>query len=80
MSCSTRPSRLDRTSLWWTVDIVFGFYVRKMPYDVVYGGLAAAIGLLIWMYLTALVILLGAAFNAEWLTSVSERDDRLALL
>jgi membrane protein len=36
-----------------------------MPYDVVYGGLAAAIGLLIWMYLTAVVVLLGAAYNAE---------------
>ena len=47
------------------MDIVFGFYVRRMPYDVVYGGLAAAIGLLIWMYLTAVVVLLGAAYNAE---------------
>ena len=36
-----------------------GLYVRRMPYDVVYGGLAAAIGLLIWMYLTAVVVLLG---------------------
>jgi membrane protein len=51
--------------LWWLVDIVFGLYVRRMPYDVVYGGLAAAIGLLIWMYLTAVVVLLGAAYNAE---------------
>jgi membrane protein len=47
------------------VDIVFGFYVRKMPYDLVYGGLAAAIGLLLWMYVTALVVLIGAAYNAE---------------
>jgi len=39
--------------------------VRKMPYDVVYGGLAAAIGLLLWMYVTALVVLIGAAYNAE---------------
>jgi len=60
------------TILWWTVDIVFGFYVRKMPYDVVYGGLAAAIGLLIWMYLTALVVLLGAAYNAEWFESFAK--------
>jgi membrane protein len=48
------------------VDIFFGVYVRKMPYDVVYGGLAAAIGLLLWLYLTAIVVLLGAAYNAEW--------------
>lgn len=57
------------TVLWWLVDIVFGVYVRRMPYDVVYGGLAAAIGLLIWMYLTAVVVLLGSAYNAELLDS-----------
>jgi uncharacterized BrkB/YihY/UPF0761 family membrane protein len=28
--------------------------------------LAAAIGLMLWMYLTAMIILLGAAFNAEF--------------
>ncbi len=57
------------TVLWWIVDIVLGAYVRRMPYDVVYGGLAAAIGLLIWMYLTAVVVLLGSAYNAERLDS-----------
>ena len=43
-----------------------------MPYDAVYGGLAAAIGLILWMYLTAMVVLLGAAFNAERNTAESE--------
>jgi membrane protein len=59
------PGAAVATILWWAVDIFFGVYVRKMPYDVVYGGLAAAIGLLLWMYLTAMVVLLGAAYNAE---------------
>jgi uncharacterized BrkB/YihY/UPF0761 family membrane protein len=36
-----------------------------VPYAIVYGGLAAAIGLLLWMYLTATIVLLGAAYNAE---------------
>jgi uncharacterized BrkB/YihY/UPF0761 family membrane protein len=39
--------------------------VRKVPYNVVYGGLAAVIGLLIWMQLSAMIIFLGAAWNAE---------------
>jgi membrane protein len=60
------PGAAFATVLWWVVDIVFGVYVRKMPYNVIYGGLAAAIGLLLWMYLTAIVVLWGAAFNAEW--------------
>jgi membrane protein len=59
------PGAAVATVLWWVTDVCFGFYVRKMPYDAVYGGLAAAIGLILWMYLTAMVILLGAAFNVE---------------
>jgi membrane protein len=59
------PGAVVATVLWWTVDIAFGWYVRKMPYDTVYRGLAAAIGLLLWMFLTAIIVLLGAAYNAE---------------
>lgn len=59
------PGAAVATILWWSVDGFFGLYVRKMPYEVVYGGLAAAIGLLVWMYLTAMIVLLGAAYNLE---------------
>ncbi|HTX14950.1 MAG TPA: YihY/virulence factor BrkB family protein [Candidatus Baltobacteraceae bacterium] len=59
------PGALVSTILWWAVDIGFGWYVRKMPYDAMYRGLAGAIGLLIWMFLTAMIVLLGAAYNAE---------------
>jgi uncharacterized BrkB/YihY/UPF0761 family membrane protein len=51
--------------LWWLADILFGFYVKRVPYSIVYGGLAAVIGLLIWMNLSAIIIFLGAAWNAE---------------
>jgi membrane protein len=59
------PGAAVATVLWWAADISFGWYVRKMPYDVLYRGLASAIGLLLWMFLTALIVLLGAAYNAE---------------
>ncbi|HEX4076748.1 MAG TPA: YihY/virulence factor BrkB family protein [Candidatus Acidoferrales bacterium] len=59
------PGALVATILWWAADIIFGWYVRKMPYDAMYRGLAAAIGLLIWMFLTAMIVLMGAAYNAE---------------
>jgi uncharacterized BrkB/YihY/UPF0761 family membrane protein len=36
-----------------------------VPYNVVYGGLAAVIGLLIWMQISAVIVFLGAAWNAE---------------
>ena len=62
---SVLPGAILATLAWWFVDLCFGFYVRKMPYGVIYGGLAAVIGLLIWMELSAIIILLGAAWNAE---------------
>ena len=59
------PGAMVSTVLWWVTDLSFGWYVRKMPYDVIYRGLASAIGLLLWMFLTAVIVLLGAAYNAE---------------
>jgi membrane protein len=59
------PGAAVATLLWWIADVVFGAYVRRVPYSVVYGGLAAVIGLIIWMQLSAVIIFLGAAWNAE---------------
>jgi membrane protein len=59
------PGAMVATLLWWLANVLFGFYVRRVPYGVVYGGLAAVIGLLIWMQLSAVIIFLGAAWNAE---------------
>jgi len=59
------PGALYATTLWWLVDVGFGFYVRRVPYSVVYGGLAAVVGLMIWMQLSVIVVFLGAAWNAE---------------
>jgi membrane protein len=59
------PGAMIATLLWWVADIVFGAYVRRVPYSVVYGGLAAVIGLMVWMQLSTIIIFLGAAWNAE---------------
>ena len=62
------PGAFLAVSAWWVVSVGFGFFVRYIAlYDVVYGGFAAAIGLLVWMFLSALVILIGARFNATLL-------------
>jgi membrane protein len=66
------PGALVATILWWAADIGFGWYVRKMPYDAMYRGLAAAIGLLLWMFLTAMIVLFGAAYNAETREELAE--------
>jgi len=59
------PGAAAATILWWGVNSLFGIYVQKIQYGLVYGGLAAAIGLMAWMELSAMVVFLGAAWNAE---------------
>ena len=59
------PGAAVATLLWWLVSSAFGFYMRRVPAVAVYGNLAAAIGLMMWMHLTAAVVLLGAAYNAQ---------------
>jgi len=59
------PGAMVATLLWWLANVLFGFYVRQVPYSVVYGGLAAVIGLMIWMQVSTVIIFLGAAWNAE---------------
>lgn len=59
------PGAIVATPLWWIASWTFGVYMRHVPYNLVYGGLATAIGLMIWMNFTVIIILLGAAFNAE---------------
>ena len=59
------PGAVVATLLWWLANAGFGFYVRRVSYSVLYGGLAAVIGLLIWMQISAVIVLLGAAWNAE---------------
>lgn len=58
------PGAAVATLVWWSVNAAFAYYVRRVPYGILYGGLAAAIGLTVWMYLTMVVVLFGAAFNA----------------
>jgi len=60
------PGAVLAMGLWWLVTSAFGFYVRKLAvYSLLYGGFAATIGLLVWMYLSAVVVLIGAQFNVE---------------
>jgi glycolate oxidase len=59
------PGAAATTILWWGVNLLFGMYVRKMQYGLLYGGMAAAIALMAWMEFSALIIFLGAAWNAE---------------
>jgi membrane protein len=71
------PGAVIATPLWWLVSWIFGAYMRHVPYDMVYGALATAIGLMIWMNLTAIIILLGSAYNAVY---CQQRESRSAIV
>jgi membrane protein len=53
------------TAIWFPATIAFGWYVRHFAaYSLFYGSLAAAIVLLIWLYIISVIVLVGAEFNA----------------
>jgi membrane protein len=59
------PGAALATALWFASTLVFGFYLRHFAnYDVIYGSVATAIALLIWLYIVSMVVLIGAEFNA----------------
>ena len=59
------PGAALATVLWFASTLVFGFYVRHFAnYDVIYGSVATAIALLLWLYIVSVVVLIGAEFNA----------------
>lgn len=54
------------TVIWVIASIGFSFYVDNFgSYSETYGALAGVVVLLLWFWLTALVILLGAEINSE---------------
>ena len=46
--------------LWEVAKLAFGFFTRALAVFAAYGPLAFAAGLLTWIYLTAVIILIGA--------------------
>jgi membrane protein len=54
------------TTLWLLGSVGFTIYVSKIGnYDKIYGSISAVVILLLWLYLSAYIILLGAELNAE---------------
>ena len=55
------------TVLWLLTTTAFAWYVRNMAnYNVLYGSIGTSIALIVWMYLGALIALIGCEFNATW--------------
>jgi membrane protein len=54
------------TVIWALVSVVFSLYVNNFgSYDKTYGAIAGVIVLMLWLYLTCYLVLLGAEINSE---------------
>ena len=63
---SVWPGAFLATVLWMLGTSGFAWYVRNIAnYNLLYGSLGAVIALLVWMYVMAIVALIGCEFNAE---------------
>ncbi len=67
------PGIIAALTSWMIVSIAFSFYVENFAnYTIIYGTLGAMIVLLMWLYMTAVILILGAELNAAILEVRSE--------
>lgn len=60
------PGAILATIFWLLASWGFSFYVKNFgSYGEVYGSISAVVVLMLWLYITSLIILLGAELNAE---------------
>lgn len=60
------PGAIVATVLWLLTCLAFSFYVERLGrFEATFGSLTTAIVLLLWMYNSALIVVLGATINAE---------------
>ena len=52
--------------MWLAGSLLFSWYIANFGnYNVTYGSLGAAVGMMMWMWISMLVVLVGAQLNAE---------------
>jgi membrane protein len=60
------PGAVTGTAIWFPTTLVFGWYVTRIAdYSMFYGSFGAGIATLIWLYITAVSVLLGAELNGS---------------
>ena len=64
------PGAILATILWLAATLGFGLYVQHVVnYNLMYGGVGAGLALLVWLYVLAVIVLLGCEFNLARLKS-----------
>jgi membrane protein len=60
------PGNVIAALSWLILSAVFSWYIGHFgSYDATYGSLGAAIGMMTWMWISMIVVLLGAELNAQ---------------
>ena len=60
------PGSLVATTLWVAASALFSYYVSRFAtYDATYGSLGTVVGMMMWFFVSAYAVLLGAELNAE---------------
>ena len=60
------PGNVLAAIAWLAVSALFSWYIANFGnYDATYGSLGGAIGMMTWMWISTIVVLLGAELNAE---------------
>lgn len=63
------PGAAASLVMWLVLSFLFSFYVENIArYSVIYGTLGAVIVLLLWLYLAAMMLIMGAEFNSVLMT------------
>lgn len=60
------PGALTAMSAWLAVSLVFSYYVENMGrYSFLYGSIGAIMVLMLWLYLTSIILVMGAELNSS---------------
>jgi membrane protein len=64
--CSVHAGAIVALVSWAAVSVLFSYYVANFgSYNQVYGSIGAVIAMLIWLWISSFLILLGAVVNAQ---------------
>jgi membrane protein len=70
------PGAIASTLIWFPATLAFGWYVTRVAdYSMFYGSFGAGIATLVWLYISAFSVLIGAELNGA---VYRERQENLA--
>lgn len=69
------PGVLAAMAGWMVVSLCYSYYVENIAsYSLIYGSIGTAVVLLMWLYLTAIVLILGAELNGTLISLRREKE------